>query len=136
MTNSLIQTAASPEEYTSSEPEAPRRRGRIKRSVGIAVLALVAAAAGGYAWLGATSEIHDVGEAECTDLTVSEDARHSDHAAVCGVLASLVDAWNDNDAKAYGQLFTGTRRTPLSSVATTRAARTSPPATRRSSPGS
>lgn len=106
MTSSLTQPAPSPEDSTRSEPGTPRRRRRLERTVGIAALALVAATVGGYAWLDATSEIHNTGEAECTDLAVSGAEQHDGHDAVCGVLTSLVDAWNANDAEAYGRLFT------------------------------
>jgi uncharacterized protein (TIGR02246 family) len=104
MTSSLTQKAASHQD--SAGPAAPHRGRRLKRALGIAALATVAAAVGGYVWLDATSQVRNTGEAECADLTASGDARHSDHEAVCGVLASLVDAWNANDAKAYGSLFT------------------------------
>lgn len=41
-----------------------------------------------------------------TQTPGSGSAQPGERDAVCGVLASLVDAWNDNDAEAYGRLFT------------------------------
>lgn len=99
------QAPASSDLTETTSPQ-PGRRRRLKRALGLATLALAVVSGGGYLWLDATSDIHNAGEAECADVAASGADRRTDREAVCGVLASLVDAWNDNDAEAYGLLFT------------------------------
>ncbi|MFE3557305.1 SgcJ/EcaC family oxidoreductase [Streptomyces sp. NPDC059193] len=88
---------------------ARRPRRRLKRAAGISALALAGLGGGGYLWLDATSDVRRVGEATCVGVTptgASAETRSGDRDAVCGVLESLVDAWDHNDADAYGALFT------------------------------
>ncbi|WP_240777961.1 SgcJ/EcaC family oxidoreductase [Nonomuraea basaltis] len=68
-------------------------------------LTLGLAAAGGYAWLNGTSEVHNTGTSQCTAVTPSGPA--DAHRQVCGVLEQLTGAWSRSDADAYGALFTG-----------------------------
>lgn len=67
-------------------------------------------AAGGTWWLNATSGVQAQGEQDCTDVpvensiaSVSEDDLKE---GVCAALTSLTDAWHEQDATAYGQVFT------------------------------
>ncbi|MFC7915228.1 SgcJ/EcaC family oxidoreductase [Streptomyces sp. NPDC057386] len=89
-----------------------RRRRRIKIALAGTVLTLAAAAGGGYLWLDATSDVHDVGQADCAAVTPAVVATPAgragaeDHAAVCGKLRELTGAWARGDATAFGAQFT------------------------------
>ncbi|MFE2262122.1 SgcJ/EcaC family oxidoreductase [Streptomyces griseosporeus] len=87
-------------------------RRRIKAVLGITALTLAAVAGGGYLWLDATSDVRDVGQADCTAVTPvvvatpAGRATAEDHRAVCGRLSALTEAWGQGDATAYGEQFT------------------------------
>lgn len=85
-------------------PASPRRRW--VRMLGIGLLAITVAGGGGYLWLDASSTVHNAGQNECVNVTPTGQASPGDRDAVCGVLESLIDAWDRNDAVAYGSQFT------------------------------
>ncbi|MFD7528500.1 SgcJ/EcaC family oxidoreductase [Streptomyces sp. NPDC059849] len=107
------QLPAAPITSDPAPEKSPRpRRRRIKRVLGYSALALAGVAWCGYLWLDATSDVHSTGQAECSRVSPVATAAQTkgqaekDHAAVCGVLDSMADAWDRNDADAYGGKFT------------------------------
>ncbi|WP_228539763.1 SgcJ/EcaC family oxidoreductase [Nocardia sp. XZ_19_385] len=102
----MASTAVVAEAKGPASGKSPKRRRRLLRVLGIGLLAVVAAVGGGYLWLDATSDVHNTGHAECASVTPTGQAAPGDREAVCGVLESLIDAWDRNDADAYGAQFT------------------------------
>ncbi|MFI6848666.1 SgcJ/EcaC family oxidoreductase [Kitasatospora sp. NPDC050467] len=92
------------------------RRRTVKRALGITALTLTltlaVAAAGGYFWLDATSDVRNLGQTDCTAVTPAVTATPAgtpttdDHRAVCDTIRALTDAWGRGDATAYGEQFT------------------------------
>lgn len=83
----------------------PGARGRrIRRLLAVSGLTLGLTAAGGYAWLDATSDVRATGTARCAAVTPSGPA--AAHSEVCTVLDRMVGAWDRGDADAYGAVFT------------------------------
>ncbi|MBM0259431.1 SgcJ/EcaC family oxidoreductase [Micromonospora sp. 4G55] len=68
-------------------------------------LALAVTAGAGYAWLANTSEVRNTGTTNCADLKPTGGTAE-DHRAVCDLMDGLIEAWDRNDADAYGALFT------------------------------
>ncbi|QGV81973.1 SgcJ/EcaC family oxidoreductase [Streptomyces ficellus] len=100
-------TATPAHDTISPTPSARPRRRRLKRALGISALTVAVAAGGGYLWLKTTSDVHQTGQADCMKVTpTGTHATHQDHAAVCAVMDSLIEAWDRNDADAYGKQFT------------------------------
>lgn len=112
--NPASETGAMPEP-TRQTPTAgtTRRRGRrIGMAALISAAVILAALGAGYLWLGATAQVLEPGEADCTQAPVTladsatEDVADGDVDALCATLASLAEAWADHDADAYGAAFT------------------------------
>ena len=97
---------------TNSASAPKRKRRRTWWIVLGAVLGTgVLTAAGGTWWLSASSGVQAQGEQDCTDVPVENSAASSAaegdlRDGVCTALASLTDAWHDQDAEAYGEVFT------------------------------
>ncbi|MFF5037587.1 SgcJ/EcaC family oxidoreductase [Nocardia salmonicida] len=92
------------DQAAGKSPASPRRRW--VRILGVGLLAIAVAGGGGYLWLDASSDVHNAGQDECVNVTPTGQASPGDRDAVCGVLESLIDAWDRNDAVAYGSQFT------------------------------
>ncbi|MFD8527647.1 SgcJ/EcaC family oxidoreductase [Streptosporangium canum] len=104
---SVSRHAADDPGHERSPARRPRRR--LKRALGISAVALAAVGGGGYLWLDATSDVHNLGTAACTSVTptaAGAETRTGDRDAVCGVMTSLTDTWGRGDAEGYGALFT------------------------------
>ncbi|MEU0009060.1 SgcJ/EcaC family oxidoreductase [Streptomyces sp. NPDC006314] len=90
----------------------PPRRRTVRRVLVATALTLTVAAGGGYLWLDATSDVHNLGESDCAAVhpvvtrTAAGAPTARDHRAVCETLRSLTDAWGRGDATAYGEHFT------------------------------
>lgn len=88
------------------------RRRTVKRALGITALTLAVAAAGGYFWLDATSDVRNLGQSDCAALTPAVTATPAgtpttdDHRAVCDTIRALTDAGGRGDATTYGEQFT------------------------------
>ncbi|WP_395360248.1 SgcJ/EcaC family oxidoreductase [Streptomyces sp. YH02] len=96
-------TPSSEEVDTKTRPR--NRRRTVKRVLGVTALTLAVAAAGGYFWLDATSDVRRTGAETCGEV-IPADAERRDGKAVCTTLDALADAWERGDAEAYGRQFT------------------------------
>jgi uncharacterized protein (TIGR02246 family) len=84
-----------------------RRRGRrTKRALGVGGLVLALGAGGAYAWLDGTSDVHTLGNPECTAVAPTGSPAAGAQQAVCGTLEAMTAAWARGDADAYGALYT------------------------------
>lgn len=93
---------------TAAESTTAPRKSRhrtVFRALGVATLALGITAAGGYVWLSQTSDVRNVGVAECASL-IPDGGSADDLRGVCGTLTNMTAAWGRNDADAYGATFT------------------------------
>lgn len=88
----------------SARPTKSRRR-TVAKVLGVSVLTVGIAAAGGYVWLDHTSDVRNQGIAECADVT-PDGGTAADLHGVCATLAEMTAAWNQGDADAYGAVFT------------------------------
>lgn len=94
--------AGSPDERTS-----PRPRRRIGRVLLVVAIVIVAAVGGAYAWLAGTATVQQAGAVECSEAPVAPTSSSEEATSqVCAVIDSLTEAWADQDADAYGALFT------------------------------
>ncbi|MEV0250019.1 SgcJ/EcaC family oxidoreductase [Nocardia sp. NPDC050712] len=88
-------------------PAAPKSRRRtLTRVLAATVVTLGVAAGGGYLWLNQTSDVHNLGAAECATVPPSGAPTGQALAEVCDLLDRLTGAWARGDADAYGALFT------------------------------
>ncbi|MFI1241370.1 SgcJ/EcaC family oxidoreductase [Nocardia salmonicida] len=90
---------------TDTTPPTTSRRRTIVRALGATTLVLGITGAVGYLWLGHTSDVSDTGVTECTSV-VPDGGTEADLRAVCATLSAMTDAWDRNDADAYGATFT------------------------------
>ncbi|MFD8595973.1 SgcJ/EcaC family oxidoreductase [Kitasatospora sp. NPDC059646] len=90
----------------------PIRRRTVKRILAVTALTAATAAAGGYVWLDATSDVRTAGQADCTAVkpvvtaTPAGTPGTEEQRAVCGTISALTAAWGRGDATAYGEQFT------------------------------
>jgi uncharacterized protein (TIGR02246 family) len=98
-------TSVQPKVDTTDLPVPPRRRRRIKRTLGVTALTLGLAAGGAYLWLDSTAQVHNIGKTACEQVTPT-GADTAAHQEICGVLSVMTDTWNRGDADAYGAIFT------------------------------
>lgn len=99
------------DDKTAGEGTARQKRRRKWWIVlGAVVGAGVLSAAAGTWWLSASSGVQAQGEHDCLDVNVENAGEGSAGpelvAGVCDALATLTDAWFDQDADAYGAVFT------------------------------
>lgn len=93
----------------SQEPKRPQRRRLwgILASVGGAAAALVGA---GYLWLMSDASVQAVGVSDCYEVPTESMMNPSDESqartGVCEAIGQLATAWDEQDAEAYGAVFT------------------------------
>ena len=98
---------------TSAEtpPKAgPRRRRRWWIPVASVVGTLAVLLGAGYLWLMSGASVQAVGESDCEDVPTESGMSRSDESqartGVCAAIGRLTTAWEQQDAEAYGAVFT------------------------------
>lgn len=94
----------------SREPRQPKRRRRWVVVLAATVGAVVVLLGAGYAWLMSGASVAAVGVPDChevpTESTMVPSQEPQALAGVCEAIGQLTTAWQDQDAEAYGAVFT------------------------------